>query len=55
MSSLLRFIADEDGQGMAEYTLIISLVAMALIIAFTVLGGVVNNNINNSSNKIGDA
>lgn len=54
MRILLRFIADEDGQGMVEYTLIISLVAMFLIFAFTAFGGAVSNNINNSSDKIGD-
>lgn len=38
-----RLWADEDGQGMAEYGLIIALVAIAVIGALTALGGGLNS------------
>jgi pilus assembly protein Flp/PilA len=35
---MLRFINNEDGQGMVEYGLIIALVALAAIAGLTVFG-----------------
>ena len=34
-SDLMAWMKSEEGQGMAEYALIIALVAIALIVAFT--------------------
>lgn len=34
-----RFLCEEEGQGMAEYGLILALVAIAVIAALTALGG----------------
>ncbi len=34
---------DESGQGLVEYALIIALVAIAVIVALTALGGRINN------------
>ncbi|HNX14559.1 MAG TPA: Flp family type IVb pilin, partial [Oscillospiraceae bacterium] len=36
---LKKFFNDENGQGMVEYGLIIALVAVAVIVAITALGG----------------
>lgn len=39
MSKMLkRFIREEDGQGMAEYGLILALVALVVIGALTIMG-----------------
>ena len=34
-SDLMAWLKSEEGQGMAEYALIIALIAIALIVAFT--------------------
>jgi pilus assembly protein Flp/PilA len=39
MTLLKRLFHEEDGQGMVEYGLIIALVAIAVILALTALGG----------------
>lgn len=38
MNRLMKMFRDQSGQGMVEYGLIVALVAVALIAAFTVLG-----------------
>ncbi|MFZ5631242.1 MAG: Flp family type IVb pilin [Bacillota bacterium] len=47
---LKRLWKEESGQGMAEYGLILALVAVVCIGAFVVLG----NGINNKVNKVAD-
>jgi pilus assembly protein Flp/PilA len=37
------FIANEEGQGLVEYALIIALVAIVVIVALTLLGNRVSN------------
>lgn len=53
MKSLMKkvkgFVRDEEGQGMAEYALILALVAIIVIIALRVLGPTVGNKINQVS------
>lgn len=44
--SKLRLGVDEDGQGMAEYGLILALVAVVCAAAFTLLQGGINNTLN---------
>lgn len=41
-----RLLKEEEGQGMAEYGLILALVAIAVIAALTLLGGRVANKMN---------
>lgn len=43
---LRRLVWDQEGQGMAEYGLILALIAVALIIAFTNLGDAIKAQLN---------
>lgn len=47
-----RFL-EEDGQGMVEYALIIALIAVACILAFTTLGNKIGEKANKVSNTLG--
>ena len=47
-----NFFNDENGQGMVEYGLIIALVAVAVIVAITALGGSVKNIFNRAASTI---
>lgn len=53
MSSLMkRLWREESGQGMAEYGLILALVAVVCIVAFQTLGGGVKNKVNEVANEL---
>ena len=41
-SHLLAVLRNESGQDMAEYAILIGLVALAVIVAVTVLGGIIS-------------
>ena len=43
---------DERGQGLAEYALILALIAVLAIAAVTVLGGNINSILSNTGNQI---
>ncbi len=45
---------DESGQGLVEYALIIALLAIAVVVALSALGGRINNVFNRIGNEIGD-
>jgi pilus assembly protein Flp/PilA len=45
--SLIAFLADERGQGLAEYALIIALVVMVAIAALRIVGAKAKNTLNN--------
>ncbi len=47
-----QIVAQEDGQAMAEYGLILTLVAVAAIIGFTTLGGNINTMVTGLANTI---
>jgi len=49
---LKKFFNDENGQGMVEYGLIIALVAVAVIVAITALGGSIGNIFNKTASKL---
>lgn len=42
MELLRRFVKNEEGQGLAEYALILVLIAVAVVGALTLLGGRIN-------------
>lgn len=52
VSSIRRVLAEEEGQSMAEYGLILTLVAVAAIAGFTLLGGNINSMVNGLAGKI---
>lgn len=53
MTALMhRLWSDEDGQGMAEYGLIIALVAVVVIVALTALGGSLKNIFQSVSDEV---
>ncbi|MBM3271281.1 MAG: Flp family type IVb pilin [Candidatus Sericytochromatia bacterium] len=51
-AKLQQILNQEEGQSMAEYGLILSLVAVAAIAGFTLLGGNVNTMVSNLAGKI---
>ena len=48
----MLFAAQEKGQGLVEYALILVLIAIVVIIALTALGGQVGNVFNKITNKL---
>lgn len=52
MNKLMSLVRDEEGQGMVEYGLILSLIAVVVIGALTLMGGNLNNMFTNAANNI---
>lgn len=50
-----RFTADESGQGLVEYVLIIALVAVGLILALTVFRNQIGQTFDNVNNQLQNA
>lgn len=48
----LRLLREQDGQGMAEYGLILALVAVVCIAALVLLGGRIRNKFEEVSNNL---
>ncbi|MBU9711587.1 Flp family type IVb pilin [Evansella tamaricis] len=46
MSELKRFISEEEGQGMTEYGLILGVIAIGAVAAFTAFGGALIDKVN---------
>jgi pilus assembly protein Flp/PilA len=56
MTALLRgFAADESGQGLVEYALIIALVAIGLIAILTLFRNAIGNVFNSTRNTLNNA
>ena len=53
LTRMNRFLADEEGQGMAEYGLIIALVAVVVIVALGLIGTNINTKFNKIATEIG--
>jgi pilus assembly protein Flp/PilA len=49
---LRRLWSEEDGQGLVEYALIASLIAIAAIVALVFLSGKVGNSMNSVGNNL---
>lgn len=52
MKEMMRFLKDEEGQGMVEYGLIIGLIAVVVIAALAILGPTVANMFNRVSDNL---
>ncbi len=55
MESLLRFLNDEQGQDLIEYTLLMAFIALASAAIFVGAGGSVNGIWQNASNQLSNA
>jgi pilus assembly protein Flp/PilA len=55
MTTLSRFVADESGATAIEYGLIAALIAVAIILAATTLGGSLSDLFNRISGKLNTA
>ena len=49
---MIRFIKDEDGQGMLEYVLIIALVALVAVVALVAIRSFLGNKTNDIENQL---
>ena len=47
-----RFIAEEEGQTLVEYGLLISLIALVVIAVLTVMGKKISNTFNGAANAM---
>lgn len=52
LEKVKNLFLEEEGQGMAEYGLILALVALVVIGALTLLGGNIANRMNDVSEKL---
>lgn len=52
MFIIRRYLRNRTGQGLIEYMLIISLIAIALIVGLTFFGGSVTNQYNTTTNSV---
>jgi Flp pilus assembly pilin Flp len=53
MRSLLDFLIGDEGQGTAEYAILMAAIAVVVIIAIYALGAGIGAKLNESGNKIG--
>ncbi len=52
MKNIFRLIKDEEGQGTAEYAILMAGIVVIIIIAVNVLGIAVRDNLNKTANEI---
>lgn len=52
-NQLSEFIKDESGQGMVEYTFIVALIAIVVMVGFFAIGNEAKISLEDSSTKIG--
>ena len=50
-----KFFKDENGQGLAEYALILALIAIVVIAALTALGNTIDNRLDTVTATLGAA
>ena len=49
---MIRFLHDDEGQGLVEYALIIAVIAIAVIVAMIFLRGQIQNIFSNIGNNL---
>jgi len=54
VTRLKKLLADDVAQGLVEYALILSLLAVAVLFGIRLLGTRVSNSLNSAANKLGD-
>ncbi|MGP6156553.1 MAG: Flp family type IVb pilin [Vulcanimicrobiaceae bacterium] len=52
LSALRRLLADDSGQGLVEYALIITFTALLCLVGLRFLGAKVNNTLYNAANSL---
>lgn len=52
MDTLYRVVSDDDGQGLAEYALILALIAIVAILALIFLGGQISQILSDVGNSV---
>ena len=52
MKALKNFFQNEEGQGLAEYGLILALIAVVVILALTSLGSSINNTLSATAEQM---
>ena len=52
VQTTVRFLADESGQGLVEYALIVALVSIVAIASLRVLGQSASNTLSNAAGKL---
>ena len=55
MKKLMRFLKEEEGATAIEYGLLAALVAVAIVVGATALGGSLNDTFDNVSDQLDDA
>lgn len=55
LTHVKRLWTGQEGQGLAEYGLILALVAIAVIVALQTLGGNISTKVTDVATEIGDA
>lgn len=53
LNTLKRLVLEEEGQGMAEYALILAAIAVVCLIAYNALGGAVFDKVNKVNTDLG--
>ncbi|MBM4300340.1 MAG: Flp family type IVb pilin [Deltaproteobacteria bacterium] len=52
MRKIMAFINDEEGASAIEYALLVALIALAITVGATTLGGKINNMFTNAAGKL---
>lgn len=52
MKKIINFIGDENGQGTAEYAMIMAGIVVVVIIAINLIGVTIGDSLNTSANQI---
>lgn len=53
LNTLKRLVVEEEGQGMAEYALILVAIALVAIVGFRLIGNAVNNKAEDIKDNLG--